>query len=92
MQEEFIRRYGFIILLVAFLFQVLFGEGGIVSYVMLKRDISLIHTTIKNLKIENSKLAEEIDRLQKDDRYLEEVVRQKYGFVREGERLYRIEK
>ncbi len=70
----------------------LFGEGGIVSYVMLKRDISLIHATIKNLKIENSKLAEEIDRLQKDDRYLEEVVRQKYGFVREGERLYRIEK
>ncbi|HBE45159.1 MAG TPA: hypothetical protein DDW17_06865 [Deltaproteobacteria bacterium] len=92
MQEEFIRRYGFIILLVAFLFQMLFGEGGIVSYVMLKRDISLIHATIKNLKIENSKLAEEIDRLQKDDRYLEEVVRQKYGFVREGERLYRIEK
>lgn len=92
MQEEFIRRYGFIILLVAFLFQVFFGEGGIVSYVMLKRDINLIHTTIKNLKTENSKLTEEIDRLQKDDRYLEEMVRQKYGFVREGERLYRIEK
>jgi len=92
MQEELIRRYGFIILAAVFCFQMLFAEGGIVSYVMLKRDIHSIYTTIRNLTQENSKLTEEINRLQKDDRYLEEVVRQKHGFVREGERLYRIEK
>jgi cell division protein FtsB len=34
----------------------------------------------------------ELDKLQKDDQYLEDVVRKKYGFLREGERLYRIEK
>jgi len=37
-------------------------------------------------------LMHELDRLQKDDSYLEEVVRKKYGFLREGEKLYRIEK
>jgi cell division protein FtsB len=30
--------------------------------------------------------------VQKDDRYLEELVRKKYGLLREGERLYRIER
>jgi cell division protein FtsB len=33
----------------------------------------------------------EIDRLQHDDRYLEDVAR-KNGFIREGEKVYRIEK
>ena len=29
----------------------------------------------------------QVDRLQKDDRYLEELARQKYGFIREGEKV-----
>jgi len=92
MQGEYIRRYGLLILAGAFFFHILFAEGGIVSYIMLKKEIKTIHATIKKLEKENYQLTEEINRLQKDDRYLEEVVRQKYGFVREGERVYRIEK
>ena len=34
----------------------------------------------------------EIERVQKDDRYLEDVARKKFGFIREGEKVYRIEK
>jgi cell division protein FtsB len=32
-----------------------------------------------------------LEKLQKDDQYLEEIARKKYGLVREGERVYRIE-
>jgi len=57
-----------------------------------KMEIGRVNAEIKRLSQENVLLMHELDRLQKDDSYLEEVVRKKYGFLREGEKLYRIEK
>ena len=89
MFEDAIRKYGLIILLSALFFQMVFSEGGLFGYVMVRNDIRVINNAIASAEKENKKLANEIDRLQKDDQYLEHVVRTKYGFVREGERLYR---
>lgn len=92
MVEDTVRRYGFILLLLALFFQLLFCEGGVVSYIRLMSDIKSIDRSVKNMERENALLMAEIDKLQKDDDYLEDVVRKKYGFVREGEKVYRIEK
>ncbi len=92
MFEDVIRKYGLILLMSALLFSVLFTEGGVLGYIKTKMDIRRVNTEITKLSQENVLLLKELDKLQKDDRYLEEVVRKKYGFLREGERLYRIEK
>jgi cell division protein FtsB len=92
MFEDAIRKYGLIVLLAALFFQMAFSEGGIFGYIMLHKDMRSIDASIASLEKENKALTVEIDRLQKDDRYLENVVRTRYGFVREGEKLYRIEK
>jgi cell division protein FtsB len=92
MVEESVRKYGLIILLGTVLFHFLFAEGGLFSYIKVKRGIKTSTASITTLENENMMLRKEIDKLQKDDEYLEEVVRKKYGFLREGERLYRIEK
>lgn len=92
MIEEKIRRYGLIVLFVILSFHFLFADGGLVSYIKVKRGIKSAQASISSLDKENAVLRNEIDRLQKDDDYLEEVVRKKHGFLREGERLYRIEK
>jgi cell division protein FtsB len=55
-------------------------------------DIRRVNAEINKLDQENALLMRELDKLQKDDQYLEEVVRKKYGFLREGEKLYRIER
>lgn len=89
MFEDAIRKYGLIILLSALFFQMVFSEGGILGYVMVRNDIRVINKVIASVEKENTTLAKEIDKLQKDDEYLEYVVRTKYGFVREGEKLYR---
>jgi len=60
--------------------------------VKLKRQIKSVSQSIDKLEKENVLLKGQVDRLQKDDRYLEELARQKFGFIRDGERLYRIEK
>jgi cell division protein FtsB len=92
MFEDAIRKYGLIVLLSALFFQMAFSEGGVFGYIMLVKEKRAIDVSIASFEKENQSLAKEIDRLQKDDRYLEQVVRTRYGFVREGEKLYRIEK
>jgi len=92
MFEDVIRKYGLLLLMSALLFSLIFTEGGVLGYIKTKMDIRRVNIEIKKLDQENVLLMRELDKLQKDDQYLEEVVRKKYGFLREGEKLYRIEK
>ncbi|HOB69121.1 MAG TPA: septum formation initiator family protein [Syntrophorhabdaceae bacterium] len=92
MLDDAIKKYGLMLLITAMLFSLVFTEGGILGLVKTKMEIGRVNTEIKRLSQENVLLMHELDRLQKDDSYLEEVVRKKYGFLREGEKLYRIEK
>lgn len=92
MVEEMIRKYGLFVLFGAILFQVVFCEGGVSSYIRTKLEIRRIDASIARLETENIYYAKEIGRLQQDDKYLEDVVRKKYGLLREGEKLYRVER
>jgi cell division protein FtsB len=92
MTENPVKRYGFLILVSALFFQVAFADGGIYDYVKTKRAIKSIAVSIELMERENAVLTGELERLQKDDQYLEEMVRTKYGLVRDGEKVYRIEK
>ena len=92
MFEDAIRKYGFIVLLGALFFQMVFSEGGVFGYIMLRKDMRATDVSIASLEKENKTLTAEIDKLQKDDQYLEEMVRTKYGLVRDGEKVYRVEK
>ena len=92
MLEDMAKKYGLVALLLALVFVVLFSENGVFDYVKLKQQIDVVDSSIKQLEDENVVLKGKIDRIQKDDRYLEDVAREKYGFIREGEKVYRIEK
>jgi cell division protein FtsB len=92
MTENPVKKYGFIIILATLLFQVICADGGIYDYFKTKRTIKTIAESAEKAQQENAVLAKELERLQKDDGYLEDVVRKKYGFVRDGEKVYRVEK
>ena len=92
MFEDLMRRYGFVALLLSLVFLVVFSENGLVDYVKLKGQIKAIDASITQLQKENVTLKGEIERLARDDKYLEEVARKRYGFIREGEKVYRIER
>ncbi len=92
MVEDAVRRYGLGLLVLAMFFQLLFCEGGIVSIIRLRSDIRSLDASTRTMERENILLKSEIEKLRQDDQYLEEVVRKKYGLVREGEKVYRIEK
>jgi cell division protein FtsB len=92
MTENPVKKYGFVVLITALFFQVAFAEGGIYDYIKTRHTIKSITTSIAQAEKENVVLARELEKLQKDDQYLEEMVRTKYGLVRDGEKVYRVEK
>lgn len=92
MLEDMARKYGLLALLMALVFVIFFSENGVLDYIRLKQQINIIDTSVKQLEDENASLKGQINRMQNDDRYLEDVARKKYGFIREGEKVYRIEK
>jgi cell division protein FtsB len=92
MLENGARKFGLLAVLVALLFVICFSANGLLEYVKLKKNIYAVDASIKALGSENVALKGQIYRLQHDDRYLEEMARQKFGFIREGEKVYRIEK
>jgi cell division protein FtsB len=92
MTEDVIKKYGLTILLSTLVFSLIFADGGFLGYVKTKLDIRKVNAEIVKLEKENVILMRELERLQKDDKYLEDVVRTKYGLLREGEWLYRVEK
>ncbi len=91
MLEEWSRRYGILALSLAFLFVILFSENGLLDLFRMKRQIRNIEATAKSLMDENARLKGEIELLKTDDKYLEEMARKRFGFIREGEKVYRIE-
>jgi cell division protein FtsB len=92
MLEDMARKYGLLVLFLALVFVVFFSENGVLDYIKLRQQITTVDMSIKKLESENVVLRAKIDRVQSDDRYLEDLAREKYGFIREGEKVYRVEK
>ena len=81
------------ILFLYFFFNLLDGERGLISYFSKKNDLEdlknkkiLIDNKIENLKIKNSLLTNNLDL-----DYIEILIRQKFLFGKEKERIYLIE-
>ena len=92
MLEDMAKRYGLVAFLFALCFIVIFSQNGVLEYVKLRKQIDIVDRSIKRMEVENAVLKGQIERLQHDDRYLEDMAREKYGFIREGEKLYRVER
>ncbi len=81
------------ILFLYFFFNLLDGERGLISYFSKKNDLEVLNNkkiiianNIENLKIKNSLLTNNIDL-----DYIEILIRQKFLFGKEKEKIYLIE-
>jgi cell division protein FtsB len=89
--EESAKRGFLIFLLIALFYVLFFGEDGIFAYIRLKKEIKDNVARMRVIEEENLKMKRELERLKNDKEYLEEIVRKKYGLIREGEKVYRFE-
>lgn len=63
----------------------IFGENGLLHVHKLQQEKSVLDLQIQKLKKENTRLSDQIHRLENDNDYLENVVREKLGVVKQDE-------
>lgn len=81
----------FLIIFTAGLLFVVFNESGVVKYMKLKSQLDSLNIEIQKEEAINELLRAEIDSLKRNDpAKIERVAREKYGLIRQGEKVYRM--
>lgn len=65
-------------------------EGGYMHYRKVHRQLQVLEQETIQLQAKNKELKQEIIQLKTDEANLEKVAREKYGLLREDERLYEV--
>ena len=69
---------------------VLFNNKGIIQRIKLERERKEMIQKIQQAEKEQKQLQEQSKALEGDKKAVEKVAREKYGMVREGEKVYRV--
>lgn len=80
-----------ILILVPLLGFVLFSKRGIIARVGLEVEKQAMQEEIAQVRQQQDSLRTIIQRLQSDTTLIEKLAREKYGMVRPGETVYRVE-
>lgn len=77
----------FVVVLVVSFF---FDEMGVPKYLAMRQHARQLEQEIQELEQENAELRKDIHRLQHDSARIEELARERLGFVRKGETVYQL--
>lgn len=80
-----------ILILVPLLGFVLFSKRGVIARVGLEMEKQAMQAEIAQVRQQQDSLRTIIQRLQSDTTLIEKLAREKYGMVRPGETVYRVE-
>jgi len=87
-QEGLLLKIVLALLLVAVLWIIFSPGAGLVTLQGHRSDLGQLERKNTELEQENRDLQIEIDRLQNDPEYLEEVARKEYGLLRKNEKVF----
>lgn len=69
---------------------IIFGDNGLVDLNLLKRERHLLIEKNAKISMDNLSLYREINRLEHDTGYIEDVVRRELGLISEGEVIFKL--
>jgi len=69
----------------------LFNDFGLLKLINLKNKHAQLAVSLEQLLQQQTNLKEEIEKVQTDKEYVEKIAREKFMFVRPGEKVYRIQ-
>jgi cell division protein FtsB len=88
LQQTFLVRSAAVIVLLGLAWFLFAPDSGLMSLLGEKSDLKKMTAETQELSRQNASLEEEIDKLQNDAAYLEEVARRDYGLLKPHERVY----
>ncbi len=87
-----IARYSFLLLLLIALSFLIFNNSGYIKYLKLKNEVKEVRNEVSAKELENKNLEAEIDSLEKKNpNKIEQVAREKYGMMKKGEKIIKVE-
>jgi cell division protein FtsB len=85
-----VRKFLLLALLASIMYAFVLGEGGAVRIAMLRHERSALDRRIGDLERNADILEAEIARLDSDEFFIEKTGRERYGYIKEGDRVYKI--
>ncbi|MBI1750894.1 MAG: septum formation initiator family protein [Acidobacteria bacterium] len=92
-KRAFLQRWGgtiFVLLLMALVAHVLFGEHGFLAMRRAQKEVDKLRQEIAQLSDENKKLSGEIQALKTDPQLIERIARDEMGLARQGELIFKL--
>jgi cell division protein FtsB len=83
-----VQRFFFFLVLAGILYAFLLGDGGFVRIAMLRGERAELAASVAELERNEKLLGTEIERLKSSDYYVEKMGREKFGYIRPGDRVY----
>ena len=85
-----VQRFFLFLLLAGVIYAFVLGDGGAIRIVMLRHERAGLDRSIAELNRNAALLENEIALLDSDPFYIEKTGRERYGYIREGEKVYKI--
>jgi cell division protein FtsB len=85
-----VQRFFLFLLLAGVIYAFVLGDGGAIRIVMLRHERSQMDKRIADLQSNADYLEAEIARLDSDPFYVEKTGRERYGYIRPGEKVYKL--
>ena len=79
-----------ILIIFSLLLFIIFGDNGLVDLNLLKRERDGLIEKNDRITMNNLSLYREVDRLEHDSGYIEDVVRRELGLIAEGEVIFKL--
>ena len=92
-QQSFFQRWGstiFVLLLMALVAHVLFGEHGFLAMRRAQQEVAKLRQDIAQLNADNKQLAEDIQALKSDPKLIERIAREEMGLAKKGELIFKL--
>ena len=85
-----VRRFLLFVLLAGVVYAFVLGDGGVIRIAMLRHERASVAHRIRELDHNASMLETEIARLDSDPFYIEKTGRERYGYIKPGDKVYKI--
>jgi cell division protein FtsB len=85
-----VRRFLLFVFLAGIVYAFVLGDGGVIRIAMLRHERSSLDGRIRELDHNAAVLETEIARLDSDPFYIEKTGRERYGYIKPGDKVYRI--
>ena len=92
-KQSFLQRWGgtiFVLLLMALVAHVLFGEHGFLAMRRAQKEVEKLRQEIAQLNADNKQLSEEIQALKTDPQLIERIARQEMNLAKPGELIFKL--